>query len=134
MNIDVNHILDDGTVAPDTNAGTNVIKLPNALGVGVGQDIYVEALLTAAFNNRTTLTVTLQDSADGSTFAELLSKTFTLANSDLAAANVGKKVLQVQVPPNARQYLRMNYAGAGGTANTTGRLFVHIPVQTSLST
>ena len=142
MHIDVNHILDDGTVAVESNAdgaygslsGGNfsAIKLP-AANYGFGESVYVEGQLMAAFNNRTSVTFSLQDSSDGTTWTDLFKTGAKTIATDLATARLGKKVFQFELPTEHKQYLRMAYTGTGGTANSTGKIFVHIPVAEELT-
>ena len=114
------HILNlfsDAQAVTATAVSTNVIDLgsPDA---GEGNPIDVNVEVGTAFAGLTSVQVALQDSADGSTFADVFtSRVFVLAE---LAAN-GKPLFRIPLPssPNVRRYVRLNYIVVGtGTAGT----------------
>lgn len=130
MILDNNLILSDGQAVTATAASTNVIDTgPNSADWGKGQEMVVTAQVDTDFATCDSLKVTLQDSADNSSFATLLDG-IVVAVASLVA---GKKLLQVTIPPTHRRYLRLNYTIAGSNA-TAGKVNAHIGPATAIQT
>lgn len=99
-----------------TAASTNVIDLgATPPDLGGGANVFAVATVSEAFATCTSVKVSLQDSADNSTFADIASGP-VIAVADLV---VGKDVM-LAVPQGHRRYLRLNYTVAGSAA-TAGK-------------
>jgi hypothetical protein len=132
MIVDANNIFSDSQAITATAASTNVLDLgaagtpfgaPAAVDqdVGKGNQIPIALNVTQAFNNLTSLAVALQKSADNSTWVEVATRTYLLAE-----LGIGQLSFPAQVPVGSdARYLRFNYTVAG-TAPTTGKIFAGI--------
>jgi hypothetical protein len=133
--IDNTLVFSDGQAITATAGSTNEIDL-GATGTPVGQstalvrdigkgsDVVVEVLVTEAFNNLTSMEVTVQvddDVAFGSP-NEVASRTYLLAELTL-----GKRLsFPAEITEGANQrYLRLKYT-VTGTAPTTGKVFAAV--------
>jgi len=132
MIVDANNIFSDGQAITATAPSTNVLDLgapgtpfgaPAAVEQDVGKCNCIEVALnvTQAFNNLTSLAVALQVSADNSTFTEVATRTYLLAQ-----LGTGQLDFPAMLPvgTNAR-FVRLNYT-VTGTAPTTGKVFAGI--------
>lgn len=117
-----------------TAASTNVIDLGSARDIGAGDaDIQVHVDIVQAFNNLTSLQVTLQYSVDNATWTdELLSPVIVLAN-----LVVGAKVFRVTLPMISLnsvalpRYVRLNYTVVG-TAPTLGAITAYLTAENDM--
>lgn len=131
MILDNNLVLSDQQAITATAASTNVIDLgatgtpfgaAGALSADLGkldnEGVQIELAVAQAFNNLTSLKIALEKSADNSTFTEVASRTFLLAE-----INAVKRLpfpARVMEGADAR-YLRLNYT-VTGTAPSTGKI------------
>ena len=102
--------------AQNNNVDSGAIEL----GLGVPESIQVEISVpaTPALADGQTLTFTLQDSADGVTFAAIPElETFVRTGAGGAGAPAAKR--RVKLPPSVRQHLRMNIAASATAGNNT---------------
>lgn len=135
MIVDNTLVLSDSQVITATAGSTNVIDLGAAgtpygslsavaRDIGIGNYIPIVVLVTQAFNNLTSLKVTLEsdDNAGFSSPKEIASRTFLLAELTLGA----KLKWPNQIPEGTdEQFFRANYT-VTGTAPTTGKIFAGI--------
>lgn len=101
-------------------ASTGTLDLGTSFqDMGLTSDLWAVAVCTAAATSAGAATVqaALQDSANGSTWADLLLGPVL----PVASAKPGVKLLETQPPNNHRRYLRMVYRI--GTAALTGGQF-----------
>lgn len=109
--------LSDGQAITATAASTNSIDAGR--DIGAGRPLYLVVNVTEEFAGGTSLTVALQDSADGTTFASVVSHAAVL----LADLTLGKQIV-IGLPPGLRRYLRANYTASG--TFTAGKVTAHI--------
>lgn len=97
-------------MAAGSAASTNVLDLV-AKNIGEGNPLDVEVFVsTAVAGTGATLKVALQDSADNSTFADVL------ATKAYAISELGKgKLIKFGLSTPLRRYIRLNYTVAGAT-------------------
>lgn len=114
------------TATGDT-ASTNVYNSGGANGQGdmgqTGENLWVNVTVntTATSGGSATVQAVLQDSADNSSFADVV------AGPAVAVANVtaGAVLLQVQPPPGMRQYSRIAYR-IGTAVLTAGKFDAYV--------
>ncbi|ENT4334822.1 hypothetical protein HV234_07285 [Klebsiella grimontii] len=101
-----------------TAASTNVIDTGSNKDVGKYGDIPLLIQVVEAFNNLTSLTVTVQtdDNSAFSSAADVLTMTIPLASLVL-----GYKSPVITLPMKMERYIRLNYT-VTGTAPTTGKV------------
>ncbi|HHB7081045.1 Bbp16 family capsid cement protein [Klebsiella pasteurii] len=101
-----------------TAASTNVIDTGSNKDVGKYGDIQLLIQVVEAFNNLTSLTVTVQtdDNSAFSSAADVLTMTIPLASLVL-----GYKSPVITLPMKMERYIRLNYT-VTGTAPTTGKV------------
>lgn len=129
MIIDNSVVLSDSQAITATADSTNVIDLgapgtpygaPAAVeqDIGKGNRIDFAVNVTQAFNNLTSLNISLQTSPDNSSYTEIANHTYLLAQ-----LGVGQLPFPAQIPigVNAR-YMKLVYTVVG-TAPTTGKIF-----------
>ena len=115
----------DAQAVTATAASTNQVDLgasPPDLGGGV--NLFAIAEVGVDFATLTSLQVSLQDSADNSTYADIVASPVVL----LAALVSGKRMLIAPIPQNHRRYLRMNWT-VGGSSATAGSVNAYIVTQ-----
>jgi hypothetical protein len=94
---------------------TNVYDTGSAADVGIGEPMWLYAKMNAALVGAgASLQVVLQDSADNSSFADVMAAKVVPVASALANAEIAK----VRLPVGLRRYLRVAYRISGAT--TTG--------------
>ncbi|WBK39933.1 capsid protein [Rhodobacteraceae phage LS06-2018-MD07] len=100
-----------GTGGAGTVVSTNVVDLGSELSdYGTGSPVIAEAHVGTAFAGGTSVQFKLRDSADNSTFADLVtSEAFPIADLPAGA------VVQLTLPKGHRRYLRMEYVKVGTT-------------------
>lgn len=135
MIIDNTLVFSDGQAITADAVSTNVVDtgargtafghaaaLSADLGKLDNEGVQLEVRVTEAFNTLTSLTVTLQTSADNSTFVEVASRTYLLADLTLGA----QLNFPARIPEGAsRRYLRLNY-DVNGSNPSTGKLFAAV--------
>lgn len=103
-----------------TTASTNVVDTQTTLrelGDGKRIELIVEVVTTATSGGSNTTQVVLQDSADNSSFATVVSGVATAVASLVA----GTELLRIALPAGLRRYLRVAYVIA--TADLTAGAF-----------
>jgi len=96
-----------------TTASTNVMDFEVANpDQGPGNPLWIRCMVEALFANGTSIQAVLQDSADNSSWATILSGPLVLT----AAAIAGKRLLETPLPSKHRRYLRLAYI-IDGTMN-----------------
>jgi hypothetical protein len=110
--------LSNAQAVTTTAVSTNVIDTKGG-DIGAGRPLYLVVQVVEDFADGTSLTVALQDSADNSSFAAVVSGPAILT----ADLTVGKKVV-LGVPPGTRRYLRANYTVSG--TMTAGKVTAYI--------
>lgn len=133
--IDDTLVLSDSQAITATARSTNTIDL-GATGTPVGSSVALvrdigkggnlpfELLVTEAFNNLTSLKVTVEvdDNTSFSSAQEVASRTYLLAELTLGA----RLDFPAEIPEGTdERYLSLNYT-VTGTAPTTGKLFASI--------
>ena len=111
--IDQNLVLSDAQAVTTTAVSTKSIDTITALrNIGSGNQIEVLVAVGTAFTaaGAATMTIALQDSADNTTFADVLVSP-AIAVASLAA---GFEALRVRVPATIRRYIALNYTIATG--------------------
>lgn len=135
MIIDNTLVLSDSQAITATAASTNVIDtgangtafghaaaLSSDLGKLDGNGVQLAVNVAEAFNNLTSLAIALQVSSDNSTFVEVATRTYLLAEIN----SLKQLDFPARVPIGAsRRYLRLNYT-VTGTAPTTGKIFAAV--------
>lgn len=106
--------------AAAANNDTDAIDLEQAIGGDI-ENIAFEIAVPAlpALVEDKTVTIKVQDSADGSSFADLdpaISTVITGGTGNGAAA----KTVRFRLPPSARRYIRLNTAVLTGGGDNTG--------------
>lgn len=115
------------------NASTNVYDSGGANGQGdaglTGENVWVNVICNTSFTSGAsgTITAVLQDSADNSTFADVVvGKLFATASLPTA----GTVMLQLQPPPGMRRYWRIVYrVGTGALSAGKADAYVSNTVQ-----
>ena len=132
MIVDANNIFSDSQAITATADSHNVLELgapgtPFGAPAAVEQDVGKANLIplavnvTQAFNNLTSLAVSLHTSSDNSTYVEVATRTYTQAQLAL-----GQLDFPAQIPVGSnRRYLKITYT-VTGTAPTTGKIFAGI--------
>lgn len=77
--------------------------------IGSGEPLYLEVSVASTMTGAGTLAIALQDSADNSSFADVLA----LPAIAVAALTAGK-TYYIQLPAGMRRYIRANYTIAAG--------------------
>ncbi|WP_417244293.1 Bbp16 family capsid cement protein [Celeribacter sp.] len=110
-------MIDAMGIFSDEQAVTASAKSTNSLDIGDyrghGNEMYLVIAVTEDFNALTSLTVTLEDSADDSSFATVLS-TAAIVEATLTA---GYRFAIERIPFNCRRYLQIGYTVAGDNAD-----------------
>jgi sulfate adenylyltransferase subunit 1 (EFTu-like GTPase family) len=105
-----------GTVnSTSLDLGDAVSGIPYATTETVNFQIVAPALNATQLPNAATVTYTIQDSADNSSFAAI-SSLATLVQTGASSAGAAATTLTVKLPPNARRYFRVSAV----TANSPG--------------
>lgn len=110
--------LSDKQAITTTAASTNVVDTRDN-DIGAGRPLYLVLHVVEAFAGGTSLAVALQDSANNSTFADVVVNPAI----PLAGLTLGKKVV-LGLPPGLRRYLRANYTVSG--TFSAGKVTAHI--------
>ena len=97
------------TVAADS---TNVIDFGAAdLNIGQGNPLYVEVWLDTAFTTSAslTLTITLESSADNSTY-NAVDKLVIMPATLMSSLLTPKQLVKMSLPENMKRYVKLHYA------------------------
>lgn len=110
------------------NVSTNIIDTEvDASNIGEGSPLYLDVSIGAtavdSAGDAATMAVQLQESADNSTWTDLLTSVVFAQ----AAMTAGAKLLRVAIPDNAKRYLRVNYLVAVADF-TAGTVNAHIGI------
>lgn len=111
--IDQNLVLSDAQAVTVTAVSTKSIDTNTALrNIGSGEPVEMLVAVGTTFTaaGAATMTVALQDSADNSTFTDVLVSP-AIAVATLVA---GFEALRVRVPATTRRYIALNYTVATG--------------------
>lgn len=110
--VDQNLVMSDAQAVTATAVSTKSIDTATALrDIGSGEPVELIVVITttvAASGGASTTTFTLQDSADNSTFADVVSSA-AIAKASLVA---GYEALRIRLPFGLRRYIAMNYTVA----------------------
>ena len=114
-------ILSENQAITDTAASTNEIDFGAAsLDIGQGNPIYLELWLDTGFTtSANTLTVTLEDSPDGTTYTSRMTILAATATSSLLTADVGL-LRKFSLPNDLARYIRLYYTVS--TTLATGKV------------
>jgi len=119
MIMDSKLILSDGQAITASAASDNEIDFGAAgLDIGQGNPIYLEVWLDTAFDtSANTLTITLKDSPDGTTYTDRMVVLPAKATSALLTAG---KLQKVALPYNLARYIELYYTVSAGL--TSGKI------------
>ncbi|MCF7811457.1 hypothetical protein K9N50_10770 [bacterium] len=108
MIIDSKLVLSDAQAITTSTASDNEIDFGAAsLDIGQGNPIYLEVWLDTAFDTSVnTLTISLKDSPDGTTYTERMVVLPATATSSLLTAG---KLQKVALPYNLARYIELYY-------------------------
>jgi len=127
MMIDSKLMMSEAQAITATAVSTNEIDMGvNGENVGEGNPVYLEVYLDTGFDTSVnTLTITLQDSADGSTYADKVVVVPATATSALLTADIGRLV-RISLPADIRRYIAMNYTVSTGL--TSGKVSAFLTI------
>lgn len=116
MILDADLVFSNKQAVTATAASTNKIDL-GAAGDAIGQELTIHVVVDTAFATLTSLTVSLETSADNSTWTTVLSGP-AIARASLTK---GASIFCVRVPQGLSRYVRMKYT-VGGSNATAGKV------------
>lgn len=116
MILDADLVFSNKQAVTATATSTNKIDLDVA-GDAIGQELTIHVVVDTAFATLTSLTVSLETSADDSTWTTVLSGPAIA----LASLTKGASIFCVRVPQGLSRYVRMKYT-VGGSNATTGKV------------
>mgnify|MGYP000871811203 CR=1 FL=1 len=116
MILDADLVFSNKQAVTATAASTNKIDLGVA-GDAIGQELTIHAVVDTAFATLTSLTVSLETSADDSTWTTVLSGP-AIARASLTK---GASIFCVRVPQGLSRYVRLKYT-VGGSNATAGKV------------
>ena len=120
--VDSNMILSDAQAVTATASSTNEIKFPNTT-VGEGSPYYVHIGVDTAFSATAgTIAIKLQDSADGTTYADMQIAAAAVNASTLSSANA--ELWRWPLPSDTRQYIKVLYTVTGSPSDGTFDAYV----------
>ena len=132
---DVNGLFDDNVAITATRDSTNHIMVSGALGTGtfnnvefVGNEIWVDFLVTQVFATLTSLVIAIFGSADDSAFDTVpLVQTGTIPVARLTLGNKFQLIIPALLPAGYTipKYLKAVYT-VGGSSATTGKIDARI--------
>ena len=107
--------------AANANHNTPTIDLEQVTG-GIIEAIAFEVAIPATPNlvEAKSITVTVQDSADDSSYTAIDPAISTTVVGAAAAAGGAAKTVRFRLPPTARRYIQLNLAVANGGGDNTG--------------
>lgn len=106
--------------AQNTTGNGSSIDLEVVTGASLPEGLQVEVAIPATPNlaDGQTITVTLQDSADNSSFAAITGLS-TLVVTGAGGAGAAAASRKVPLPNNTRRYIRASYAASATAGNNT---------------
>jgi len=116
MILDADLVFSNKQAVTATATSTNKIDLGVA-GDAIGQELTIHAVVDTAFATLTNLTVSLETSADYSTWTTVLSGP-AIARASLTK---GASIFCVRVPQGLSRYVRLKYT-VGGSNATAGKV------------
>lgn len=120
MILDAENLFSSAQAITASAASTNIIDLSQVRDIGVGEDIYVVALVTTAFTDTggdSTVAVTLETD-DNEAFSSPALAVQTLGTFGASAAAGSKLVAKLQPGAIVQRYMRAYYTVAGGSLTT----------------
>lgn len=116
MILDADLLFSNKQAVTATATSTNVIDL-GAAGDAIGQELTIHVVVDTAFATLASLAVSLETSADGSTWTTVLSGPAV----PRARLTKGANIFCVRVPQGLSRYVRMKYT-VGGSNATAGKV------------
>lgn len=116
MILDADLVFSNKQAVTATAESTNTLDL-GAAGDAIGQELTIHVVVDTAFATLTSLTVSLETSADDSTWTTVLSGP-AIARASLTK---GASIFCVRVPQGLSRYVRMKYT-VGGSNATAGKV------------
>lgn len=120
MILDSQEVFSDAQAVTSTGetASTNVLDTLSAYDDGIGEHAYVVAQVdtTATSGGAATLTPVLQDSADNSSFSDVL----VGQSVAVASLTAGRQLMRTRLPLGLRRYVRVAWR-VGTAALTAGK-------------
>ena len=116
MILDADLVFSNKQAVTATATSTNEIDL-GAAGDAIGQELTIHVVVDTAFDTLTSLTVSLETSADDSTWTTVLSGP-AIAQASLTK---GANIFCVRVPQGLSRYVRLKYT-VGGSNATAGKV------------
>lgn len=116
MILDADLVFSNKQAVTTTATSTNEIDL-GAAGDAIGQELTIHVVVDTAFATLTSLAVSLETSADGSTWTTVLSGPAV----PRASLTKGANIFCVRVPQGLSRYVRMKYT-VGGSNATAGKV------------
>lgn len=116
MILDADLLFSNKQAVTTTATSTNEIDL-GAAGDAIGQELTIHVVVDTAFATLTSLAVSLETSADGSTWTTVLSGPAV----PRASLTKGANIFCVRVPQGLSRYVRMKYT-VGGSNATAGKV------------
>lgn len=117
MLLDQENVFSDAQAITADAVSTNVIDL-GAAGLAPGNPLSAVVHVLEAFNNLTSLTITVQSSVDEAFSSPIAHQAVTIALANLTA---GKKIDLGSLLDGVKRYVRLNY-DVTGTNPSTGEL------------
>lgn len=109
-------IISKAIPAQNTNEDSSALAIGASFPEGVQVEVAVPA--TPSLADGQTITVTLQDSADNSSFAAI-PELETLVVTGGGGTGAAAATRTVRLPPSARKFIRMNIAASATAGNNT---------------
>ncbi len=116
MILDADLVFSNKQAVTATAESTNTLDL-GAAGDAIGQELTIHVVVDTAFATLTSLTVSLETSANNSTWTTVLSGP-AIARASLTK---GASVFCVRVPQGLSRYVRLKYT-VGGSNATAGKV------------
>lgn len=116
MILDADLLFSNKQAITATAESTNTLDL-GAAGDAIGQELTIHVVVDTAFATLTSLTVSLETSADDSTWTTVLSGP-AIARASLTK---GASIFCVRVPQGLSRYVRLKYT-VGGSNATAGKV------------
>lgn len=113
---DADLIITKAIPAQNTNENSSALTLGATFPENAQVEIAIPA--TPSLANGQTITVTLQDSADNSSFAAI-PELETLVVTGGGGTGAAAATRTVRLPPSARKFIRMNIAASATAGNNT---------------
>lgn len=121
--VDNNLVMSDSQLMTVTAVSTKSIDTQSALrNLGSGEEIDLVVSCTGAFAGGTSLQVSLQDSADNTTFNDVVAGPAVV----LASLVAGFELLRITLPRTLRRYIAMNYTIVGTMSGTGSTLTAYL--------